>query len=427
MILQKINYFPEHQDEPYPGQDVRDYIEFDPDDENDYLGEKTYIKPLTENGIYYVLPIEPKLAMGEVVFDVRIPTNIVPYEDGELEIDGPEDPGQPQPEYDIEGAIVRLTEKGLITTPTIIQNLQGQIERTQLSINSVANIVAQIQENTYKIEKMDVDFTEVNSKINTVVNNLYSQIKADFNQITNVYNTTIADVKINNDFKEEITVNMEKKFKKITEINVNNIVSSLNVVSENQNILVSDITAIKDFLIKMYGKKFFENPVGTWQVTMDTPNSKRKCIEASSSIEPPQPMDVNLLENNNENNEQNNNSNLNENMNEDVKSVRLFKKMRGPIDGDVSDPVRQSFYWNDVITVDAMNEKYNKDYYGLFEVQHVTEVPMLDKVYIKITENNPDFVWNINSNYINTDKNIMENDPAGYNPLGVREFHIEIC
>lgn len=161
---------------------------------------------------------------------------------------------------------------------------------------------------------------------------------------------------------------------------------------------------------------------------MDTPNSKRKCIEASSSTEPPQPMDVNLLENNNENNEQNNNNqNLNENMNEEVKSIRLFKKMRGPVDGDVSDPVRQSFYWNDVITVDAMNEKYNKDYYGLFEVQHVTEVPMLDKVYIKITENNPDFVWNINNNYINTDKNIMENDPAGYNPLGVREFHVEIA
>ena len=423
MILQEINYFPEHQDEPYPGQDVRDYVEFDPNDEDEHLGEKTYIKPLTENGIYHVLPIQPKLAMGEVFFDVRVPTNIVPYEDGELEIDEPVEPGQPQPEYDIEGAIVRLSEQGLITTPTIVQNLQGQIERTQLSINSIANVVAQIQENTYKIEKMDVDFTEVNSEINTVVNNLYSQIKADFNQITNVYNTTIADVKINNDFKEEITVNMEQKIKKITEINVNNIVSSLNVVSQNQNILVSDITAIKDFLIKMYGKKFFENPVGTWQVTMDTPNSKRKCIEASSSTEPPQPMDTNLLENNNENNEQNNNQNVNENVN----NVRSFKKMRGPVDGDVSDPVRQSYYWNDVITVDAMNEKYNKDYYGLFEVQHVTEVPMLDRVYIKITENNPDFVWNIDSNYVNTDKNIMENDPAGYNPLGVREFHVEIA
>ena len=423
MILQEVNYYPEHQNEPYPGQDVRDYVEYDPDNGDEYMGNKTYIRPLTSNGIYYVDPIEPKLAMGQVIFDVRVPTNLVPYEDGEIEVEEPEQPGEPQPQYDIEGAIVRLTEQGVITTPTIIQNLQGQIERTQVSINNIAQVVAKIEENTYQIEKMDVDFTVVNSEINQVVNNLYTKIKADFNNITNIYNTTLANVNITNEFKEEITVNMEQKIKKITEINVNNIVQSLNVVSNNQNILVSDISLIKNFLIKMYGKNFVQDPTGSWKVTLDTPQSKRKCIEASSSKQSPTPMDTNLLEGPSGNNNDNNNNN-----DKNISQFQpLMKKMRGPNDQDISDPVRQSYYWNDIIKVDNMNEKYNKDYYGLFEVQHITEVPMLDTVYIKITENTPDFVWDINTNYINTNKNNMENDPAGYNPLGVRQFHVEIA
>lgn len=420
-----VFFYPEHRNEPYPGQGPNDYLGYDSEDEDEDMdNEKIYVKPITVNKVYTVDPIDPKLGMRQVVFDVNVPTNLVPFEDQRMETIEPVQ----NTTYDLEGAIVRLAEQGVIANPRIIETINGQMNTIQLNINTLANTINEIHEH-FNINAMQIDFTNVNNTINEAITQVNNNIRANFNQLTEIKNTYISNVQINNQFKEEITVGIEQKVKNITEINVANIISSLNVVSQNQNILVSDIHAIQDLVLKMYATMFRKRDNQgqiVYERYEDTPCSSNKLIKSSSSTTKPKGKDAMLIEDqsNDNNNDQGSSSN---NVNFNIQSNRSVKRFRGPTDEDVTEPTRQSYYWDNTFTVDQMNEKYNKDYYGMFELQSIVEVPMLEEVSINIRNNNPNFVWDIDDDYVNTVKNTDPNDPAGYNPLGVRRFRINIA
>ena len=195
-----VYFYPEHRNEPYPGQNVDDYVGYDSEDEDEDMdNEKIYVKPITENNLYTVDPIDPKLGMRQVVFDIRVPTNLVPFEDKRMEQEEPE----PNKTYDLEGAIVRLSEQGVIANPKIIETINGEIQTMQLNINTLASVVNEIH-NHFNIGAMEIDFTAVNNTINEAILEVNNNIKANFNEITNIKNTYISNVHINNQFKEEI-------------------------------------------------------------------------------------------------------------------------------------------------------------------------------------------------------------------------------
>lgn len=283
------------------------------------------------------------------------------------------------------------------------------------SLNVISQKINDIHEE-YTLSKNTMDLDVVITQINNVFNNY--QIDAQFNKIIDMSKTYLTDVQVNNKYVQNIEVELQQVQKKITEINITNVTNALQVTSNNVNILTKDVQALQQLMLKMFGNRYRYNKLEEkWETLEDSPVKRIRCDAASTSTqEPPETDgDIKMLP-----------PPEPENENESVLNTRAVKLRRTETKGGgVSIPTRIMLYNNAMATVDEFNTQYSMDCYGLFEMEVINEIPLLENVPIVINQNynqGVPFTWNILRDYIQ-DPDLNQDN---YNPIGAMQFSITV-
>ena len=283
------------------------------------------------------------------------------------------------------------------------------------SLNVISQKINDIHEE-YTLSKNTMDLDVVITQINNVFNNY--QIDAQFNKIIDMSKTYLTDVQVNNKYVQNIEVELQQVQKKITEINITNVTNALQVTSNNVNILTKDVQALQQLMLKMFGNRFKYNKIEEkWEALEDSPVKRIRCDAASTSTEEPPETDgdIKMLP-----------PPEPENENESILNMRAVKLRRTETKGGgVSIPTRVMLYNNAMATVDEFNTQYSMDCYGLFEMEVINEIPLLENVPIVINQNynqGVPFTWNILRDYIQ-DPDLNQDN---YNPIGAMQFSITV-
>ena len=283
------------------------------------------------------------------------------------------------------------------------------------SLNVISQKINDIHEE-YTLSKNNMDLDVVITQINNVFNNY--QIDAQFNKIIDMSKTYLTDVKVNNKYVKNIQVELQQVQKKITEINITNVTNALQVTSNNVNILTKDVQALQQLMIKMFGNRYRYNKLEEkWETLEDSPVKRIRVDAASTSTqEPPETDgDIKMLP-----------PPESESEGESVLNKRAVKLRRTETKGGgVSIPTRVMLYNNVMATVDEFNTQYSMDCYGLFEMEVINEIPLLENVPIVINQNynqGVPFTWNILRDYIQ-DPDLNQDN---YNPIGAMQFSITV-
>lgn len=344
-----------------------------------YIRENTYDEPIE------LRPSENYKGMKGVNVYIDVPTELDPYEDE-----------------------VVISEQGVqcdihIPETEIVQRL-----------NVISEKINDIHEE-YTLSKNTMDMDVVITQINNVFHNY--NIDAQFNKIIDMSKTYLTDVQVNNKYVQNIEVELQQVQKKITEINITNVTNALQVTSNNVNILTRDVQALQQLMLKMFGNRFKYNKIEEkWEALEDSPVKRIRCDAASTSTqEPPETDgDIKLLPPPDDDDMDNS---LN------TRAVKLRRtEAKG---GGVSIPTRVTVYNNAMATVDDFNTQYNMDCYGLFEMEVINEIPLLENVPIVINQNynqGVPFTWNIFRDYIQ-DPDLNQDY---YNPIGAVQFSITV-
>ena len=232
-----------------------------------------------------------------------------------------------------------------------------------------------------------------NMSINNFITKYNDEMETDYTTISELVNNMISTT-INNNFVTYIQQNVN-----IGSVNVN-----IRKIMNRLNIIDMKLAGIKDLDIKMSGRLKRDND-GQIEEVEDRMCSKKRITNNLLTDTEPSHRDP---------------SSSGGSSNEPLLMVRSVR-MRGIDRGDVSEPSRVLFYTDEVIDIRDLNETYHEDYFGMFDVQQINEIPMIDNVNLTITQNNPNLVWDIVNDYINTSYN---NDD--YNPIGIRRVTLNV-
>lgn len=302
------------------------------------------------------------------------------------------------------------------------------------TIDEVLDITGTVNKNVIAVgqqgEQLVSLVTNLNNSLNQLNRELNSSIddlNAEFNKVGEVTTKMYDDVKATSDAVETIIENQQQIQNKITTFEPG-IVTRLGNIDER---LARNTLGLRNLSLQMAGE-FYD------QYADDVSNKRKKNyqpqihnVPTSRNFVFEMPEDLKQKQKDEEN-QQNNQNNQNNNMEEDnngnssgSKGI-LIKRFKGSRGEDVSRPLRGVYYDVQEIGIDDVNRKYNEKNYGMFDVQNVNEIRLLDIVTLNITENDNDYEWDIVDNYIDTPTNIDQEYPNGFNPLGVKRFKLNI-
>ena len=316
--------------------------------------------------------------MKQVKFDVRIPTELDTLgEDIDMTNDGFKVDIAVQTSIDSE--VIELNEYITEATEKIVKEvgLQGA---------SLVQIVT----------NMSNGLNELNRKINSSVEDL----NASYNNVQNIVITKYEDVIASNQSVIDIVNEQGVSVKaKVTEFN-NKTIEQLNDIQDEVKSNSSGLNKLKMLISsereQTDGIRVFKNPSKHIKGVVNRDDMQTE--------DPSNPAPSNNLF---------------------IQSIKRFRGDRGP--PDVSEPVKGVYYYNKFISIDDINELYNTEDYAMFDINSLSEIRLLDNVNVNITQNNSQFTWNIVNDYINTNLNISQDYPQGFNPIGVTNFTFNVA
>lgn len=307
------------------------------------------------------------------------------------------------------------------------------------TIDEVIDITGTVNKNVIAVgrqgEQLVSLVTNLNNSLNQLnrdLNNSIEDLNAEFNKVGEVSTKMYDDVKATSEAVETIVENQQQIQNKITTFEPG-IVTRLGNIDER---IARNTLGLRNLSLQMAGE-FYD------QYVDDSTNKRKKNYQPQIHNVPTadnfvfqMPEDLKQKQkdeeeeqngnNDNNNNDNNNNNNDNNGTNLNQNRGMIVKRFKGSRGEDVTRPLRGVYYDVQEIGIDDVNIKYNEKNYGMFDVQNVNEIRLLDIVTLNITENDNDFEWDIDNNYINTPNNTDEEYPNGFNPLGVKRFKLNI-